>query len=140
LSGHRAVAPLQVFDDGRQTWLQFAPGQPVPAVFAMTPDGDILLSPKAQNEYLVLDGVWPKLRVRGGRQQSLLQRLDPMSDSLTQAPQLGAVAPPAPITQQVNPPVATNMLPVAASQVSTGQAPAETVKNAQPEPIVAPGF
>src|SRR5690606_14399508 len=79
LSGHRAVAPLQVFDDGNKTWLQFPPGQPVPAIFAIAPEGDRLLRPRLQGDYQVLDGVWPRLRVRGGRQQSLLIRLDPLA-------------------------------------------------------------
>src|SRR5690606_40040164 len=37
LSGDRRVAPVQVFDDGRTTWLQFQPGQTLPAVFVATP-------------------------------------------------------------------------------------------------------
>lgn len=36
LSGDRSIAPLQVFDNGLQTWLQFAAGTPVPAIFART--------------------------------------------------------------------------------------------------------
>ncbi|MGP1615897.1 MAG: TrbG/VirB9 family P-type conjugative transfer protein, partial [Pollutimonas bauzanensis] len=40
LSGDRAVAPLQVFDNGRQTWLQFAPRQALPAIFEHTAAGD----------------------------------------------------------------------------------------------------
>ena len=76
LSGHRAVAPLQVFDDGRRTWLQFAPGQLAPAIFAVTSSGEHLLQPQAQGDYQILDGVWPQLRLRGGRQQSSLRRLD----------------------------------------------------------------
>src|SRR5690606_7055284 len=83
LSGHRAVAPLQVFDDGIKTWLQFAPGQPVPAIFAVTPNGDRLLEPKLLGPYQVLDGVWPQLKIRGGRQQSLVRRLDPFAVDTT---------------------------------------------------------
>lgn len=97
LSGHRAVAPLQVFDDGKKTWLQFAPGQPVPAIFAITSAGDHLLTPQAQGEYQVLDGVWPQLRVRGGRQQSLLHRLDPLAP-LIQEEQVQALTIEAPTT------------------------------------------
>ena len=39
LSGDQAVAPLQVFDDGHQSWLQSPPGQPLPALFAQTSAG-----------------------------------------------------------------------------------------------------
>ncbi|WP_262343892.1 TrbG/VirB9 family P-type conjugative transfer protein, partial [Bordetella pertussis] len=40
LSGDPAVAPLQVFDDARRIWLQFAPGQPIPAIFAHGAGGE----------------------------------------------------------------------------------------------------
>lgn len=66
LSGKRQVAPLQVFDDGKHTWLHFLPDQIVPAVFQHTAQGDRLLPYARQGEYLRLDGVWPVLSFRGG--------------------------------------------------------------------------
>lgn len=66
LSGERHVAPLQVFDDGRQTWLHFLSDQIVPAIFQHTAQGDRLLPYVRQGEYLLLDGVWPALSFRGG--------------------------------------------------------------------------
>lgn len=74
LSGDREVAPLQVFDNGRQTWLQFAPQQPLPAVFEHTPAGDRPLRYTRQGPYMVLQGVWPELLLRGGHLKSLVQR------------------------------------------------------------------
>lgn len=79
LSGDRAVAPLQVFDDGRRTWLQFSPGQPVPAIFEITPTGDRPLAYRAEGPYVVLPGVWPQLVLRGGHQQSWVQQIQPLS-------------------------------------------------------------
>lgn len=76
LSGDRAVAPLQVFDDGRRTWLQFAPGQPVPAIFERDATGDRPLSYTVEGPYLVLAGVWPRLVLRGGNLRSMAERLD----------------------------------------------------------------
>lgn len=59
LSGDRRVAPVQVFDDGRTTWLQFQPGQTLPAVFvaasAEASSGQ-LASYTQQGPYLVLNG------------------------------------------------------------------------------------
>jgi len=76
LSGNRAVAPLQIFDDGYRTWLQFPAGQPVPAIFARLPQGDQLLMPTlGQAGLLMLDGVWPQLMMRGGSLQSVALRL-----------------------------------------------------------------
>lgn len=75
LSGNREVAPLQVFDDGHKTWLQFAPGQPVPAIFEQRAEGDRPLSYKLEGPYVVLDGVWPELVLRGGQLKSTVRRV-----------------------------------------------------------------
>jgi hypothetical protein len=59
LSGDRRVAPVQVFDDGRTTWLQFQPGQTLPAVFVASSAeeaGGQLASYTQQGPYLVLNG------------------------------------------------------------------------------------
>lgn len=69
LSGDRSVSPLQVFDDGRRTWLQFSPGQAVPAVFREHGGGDIPVAYTVKNPYVVLPGVWPRLSFRGGARQ-----------------------------------------------------------------------
>lgn len=66
LSGEPAVAPLQVFDNGHQTWLQFLPSQALPAIFAYGDAGQRLLDYSRQGEYLILDGVWSELHFRGG--------------------------------------------------------------------------
>lgn len=70
LSGDPAAAPVQVFDDGRKTWLQFLPGQAIPAVFEHTGAGDRVLDYTRQGDYLILDGVWTVLRFRGGHLQA----------------------------------------------------------------------
>lgn len=67
LSGDPAVAPLQVFGTEGQIWLQFAPGQAVPALFASTPQGDVPLRYRRQDPYVVIDGAWRALTMRGGR-------------------------------------------------------------------------
>lgn len=93
LSGDRAVAPLQVFDDGRRTWLQFAPGQPVPAIFEVTPAGDRPLPYRVEGPYVVLQGVWPQLALRGGHLQSRVQRIVPVQAQYTQSTQPRVPAP-----------------------------------------------
>src|SRR5690606_2527930 len=66
ISGDPALAPLQVFDDGHQTWLQYPADQPLPAVFERTPDGDRLLRPRRDQDYLILRGVPGRMVLRGG--------------------------------------------------------------------------
>lgn len=43
-SGDTAIAPVHAWDDGRQTWLQFAPGADIPAVYRVTPDGQEVIT------------------------------------------------------------------------------------------------
>src|SRR5690606_12720606 len=69
--------PLQVFDDGRSTWLQFMPDQALPAIFARGAQGDQLLDYRHQGPYVVLDGVWPFLILKAGLLESRAQRLEP---------------------------------------------------------------
>jgi len=106
LSGDRAVAPLQVFDDGRQTWLQFAPGQAVPAIFRGGERGDQPLDYRLAGPYVVLDGVWPRLVLRGGGLRSLVERAA-RGESPASAPIRAALAQP------------THSGPAAASPVRT---------------------
>src|SRR5690606_12987715 len=68
LSGDKRVAPVQVFDDGNTTWLQFQPGQTLPAIFVMQ-DGspeETLTAYERQGPYLVLAGTARTLVLRIG--------------------------------------------------------------------------
>lgn len=75
LSGDRLVGPLQVFDNGHKTWLQFAPEQAIPAIFAQSESGDLPVSYKRSAPYIVLDGVWPHLRFQGGHSEAWARQL-----------------------------------------------------------------
>lgn len=43
-SGDAAIAPVHAWDDGRQTWLQFAPQADIPTVYRVTPDGQEVIT------------------------------------------------------------------------------------------------
>ncbi|WP_420177730.1 TcpQ domain-containing protein [Kerstersia gyiorum] len=73
LSGQRELAPLQVFDDGRDTWLQFPPGQTLPAIFVADGQGERLAAHETAGPYLRVAGVWPALLFRGGSRQAMAQ-------------------------------------------------------------------
>ena len=66
LSGDQAVAPMQVFDDGREIWLHFAPEARLPAILGVDEEGERPLPHTRRAPYVVLPGVWPELRFQGG--------------------------------------------------------------------------
>ncbi|WP_050731037.1 TcpQ domain-containing protein [Achromobacter piechaudii] len=74
LSGDTAVAPIQVFDDGQDVWLQFAPGQPLPAIFGMRENVEHALPYVRREPYAVVAGAWSALRFRGGRLTARAER------------------------------------------------------------------
>lgn len=43
-SGDAAIAPVHAWDDGRQTWLQFAPEADIPTVYRVTADGQEVIT------------------------------------------------------------------------------------------------
>ncbi|MGO3741830.1 TcpQ domain-containing protein [Kerstersia sp.] len=73
LSGQRELAPLQVFDDGNNTWLQFPPQQTLPAIFVADASGERLAAYETAGPYLRVRGVWPSLVFRGGSRQARAQ-------------------------------------------------------------------
>jgi len=81
LSGDPAVAPMQVFDDGKETWLQFAPGQALPAIFGIGTDGERALPYFRRDPYVVLTGGWNSLSFRGGRLTARAQRMQPVAEA-----------------------------------------------------------
>ena len=52
LAGDARARPVQVFDDGNNTFFQFHPGEPVPAIFAEGPAGPRLLPPHIEGPYV----------------------------------------------------------------------------------------
>lgn len=56
-SGDAKLMPAQVFNNGRQTYLQIRPGQPTPAIFAEFSGRVVPVQFKSEAPYLVLDGV-----------------------------------------------------------------------------------
>ncbi|CAM5207310.1 hypothetical protein CDEN61S_03610 [Castellaniella denitrificans] len=88
IAGDPALAPLQVFDDGRETWLQYPAGQPAPAVFERTAGGDRLLRPRREGDYLILRGVPERIALRGGLSRAEAWR----APGTTPAPEAGLPA------------------------------------------------
>jgi hypothetical protein len=140
MDGDPSLAPLQVFDDGRRTWLQYPVGQPAPAVFERTVGGDRLLHPGREGDYLVITGVPTRLLVRGGQLQAQIWR-GPGADSAASIP---ASAEHAPITlSSVSPEVksadlAQAFVPVPTRVVAPATLPARPPSPSPPPPSLPP--
>lgn len=99
-SGDSGISPVQVFDNGRRVYLQFAPGSEIPAIFADAPGGRILLAWEAQSPYIVIPHMEARLAFRLGRREALAWRagLPPegsYTGLATPARQTGSAASPA---------------------------------------------
>src|SRR5690606_41357496 len=66
IAGDPALAPLQVFDDGREAWLQDPQGQAAPALFERTARGDRPVRPRRGRGDLGLGGGPERHVQRGG--------------------------------------------------------------------------
>lgn len=125
LSGDPAVAPLQVFDDGRETWLQFQPGQPLPAIFGVGADGEHALPYVRRDPYVVVAGAWKGLAFRGGRLTARALRATSLAAASAQGPQTGAALP-APVAADPTHP----RTDLAAAAALAAESPASTHKDA----------
>jgi type IV secretion system protein VirB9 len=68
VQGSAAIAPSEVSDNGRFTVLRFPGAQPLPAVYAVSPDGSEALVPfDVRGEFLVVHQTAAQLRLRRGR-------------------------------------------------------------------------
>jgi hypothetical protein len=77
LSGERTIAPLQVFSDATQTWLQWLPQQAIPLILNPDREGERVLSYTRQDPYTIIAGHWPRLIFRLGNQQAQARRVRP---------------------------------------------------------------
>ena len=69
LQGSAMIAPSEVTDNGRFTVLRFPGAQPMPAVYAVSPDGSEALVPfDVRGEFLVVHQTAAQLRLRKGRE------------------------------------------------------------------------
>lgn len=69
--GSKAIMPIHVFDDGKFTYLQLQPNQPVPALFAVSsPSGkEAVVNYRVDGHYLVIQRTAPQFTLRLGKQQ-----------------------------------------------------------------------
>jgi len=70
MSGDQSLAPVNAWDDGAQTWLRFAPGQDLPAVYFVDADGNEVIANRhmADDHTIVMHRVAAKWHLRLGGQ------------------------------------------------------------------------
>ncbi|MDO7843136.1 TrbG/VirB9 family P-type conjugative transfer protein [Sphingomonas immobilis] len=69
ISGDRAVRPQSIRDDGVHTYITFAPGQTLPAIFAVLPEtGEALVNGMMRDGQYVVDSVAPRFVFRIDKQ------------------------------------------------------------------------
>ncbi|MDR8398461.1 MULTISPECIES: TrbG/VirB9 family P-type conjugative transfer protein [Paraburkholderia] len=114
LGGAAEVRPYQVFDDGQRVFLQFDDPKRVPAIFADTPSGLVLLRWRSDPPYVVVDRMEPALVFRSaGREARAVRTVPggpprmaqfgaarPSGEAPVTAPQQGGGAP----ARSINPP------------------------------------
>lgn len=67
VQGASALQPSEVSDNGQFTVLRFPAQQPIPAIFSVSADGEeSLVRFDVRDNYLVVHGVYPELRLRRG--------------------------------------------------------------------------
>lgn len=75
--GDREVRPQGITDDGYRTYITYAPGQPLPAVFAIGPTGkEEVVNGYMRGEVYEIDRVYEKLVFRIDREKATARRND----------------------------------------------------------------
>ena len=75
LRGSRTVRPLSVRDNGEKTVIEYAPGQSLPAVFAIGPGGDEeVVDGHMRGDFFVIDRVHAELVFRIDRKRATAKR------------------------------------------------------------------
>lgn len=75
LRGDREVRPASISDDGVRTRIVFAPGQALPAVFAIGPSGEEqVVNGYMRDEVYVIDRVWQELVFRIDDEKATAER------------------------------------------------------------------
>ena len=78
VSGARALRPSRIGDDGRHTYIEWPADRPIPAAYAVGPDGEeSLVNGMMRDDVFVIDSVVPRLVFRIDRQAARAVRVEP---------------------------------------------------------------
>ena len=72
-------APARVFDDGRRTWIEFAPNvaaADMPPLFVVTGEGAELVNYRVQGQRMIVDRIFDRAELRLGVRAPVIVRID----------------------------------------------------------------
>jgi outer membrane protein OmpA-like peptidoglycan-associated protein len=132
-TGDARIKPVQVFDDGRTTFFQFRAGEAVPAIFADTPSGPVLLMPVSEGPYVKVPSTPRSFVLKMGRAVSHVNYANaPRQEGVPalaapaklQAPPLAALSPTTRPTGTIGAYLPQTVVPESVAPVATTPAPA----------------
>ena len=71
--GDPRLTPIQVFDNGKQTWLQLSQLRPLPVILAITSAGEVMLPSRQEGQMLIIDRVEQQLAIVVGRTRATVR-------------------------------------------------------------------
>lgn len=138
ISGDPRVTPIQVFDDGKRTWLQFVSPGPPPVILAVTPAGQAVLNPKPEGQFVVIDRVERQLAIVLGPARATVR----YKGTRAEAPAMFGASAPAKATGKAPAPVPAEQLLAARKTRPLPSASAQSVASDVPisVPTVEPAL
>jgi len=90
IAGDRSIAPVQVFDNGARTYIQFKDMNVLPAIFADTPLGLVLLKPNAgydvEPPYVIIRSIEPELVLTLNKHKATISYQGPITEFVSRTP------------------------------------------------------
>jgi hypothetical protein len=109
IAGDRAVAPAQVFDNGSRIYLQFHDMSTLPAIFADTPMGEVLLKPgieyTVEPPYVVIRSIEPELILMMNKRKATISYQGPITEFITKTPVMYGAKQPIALSTNIAPPI-----------------------------------
>lgn len=129
--GDSRAKPVQVFDDGSRTYLQFRQGDPIPALLSAS--GDRLFMPAIEGPYVVIAGTPRDMVAQMGLARSRITHGSLMTTAPQAAP-TGRPTPP-PVAQVLVASAAPVQLPAMSAPAQTAQIPNSWTDNSYATPV-----
>lgn len=140
IAGDRMVAPVQVFDNGAKTYLQFRDLTTLPAIFADTPLGEVLLKPgvgfDVEPPYVIVRNIEPELILVMNKRKAYVSYQGPITEFITKTPVMFGARQPIALSPDATAPVSPDAFAkmhqhaqIAAAPTSTQSTPVNALQS-----------